>query len=144
MKKGLNAYHSVGIKSQVSAADPHRIIQMLMQGALDRIAQAKGCIERKEYAAKSVHVSKAIAILNALRESLKPVDGAEELSTNLNDLYVFVMDQIQNANVSNEVQPLKDSSDILVTIKEGWDAIPEAAKEEAYMKQSQVHAAQGF
>ena len=40
----LGAYQSVAAHGGVAAADPHRLIVMLMDGALERIAQARGCI----------------------------------------------------------------------------------------------------
>ena len=132
MKKGLNAYKQVGIKDQIATADPQRIIQMLMQGALDRMAQAKGAIERKDFADKSQHISKAMAIVHALRDSVKPVDGAEEVSGNLVSLYEFISEQLQQANADNQVKPLVDASSILSTIKEGWDSIPPAEKEKVF------------
>ncbi|MBT42783.1 MAG: flagellar export chaperone FliS [Idiomarina sp.] len=132
MKKGLNAYKQVGIKDQIATADPHRIIQMLMQGALDRMAQAKGAIERKDFADKSQHISKAMAIVHALRDSVKPVDGAEEVSGNLVSLYEFITEQLQQANADNQTQPLVDASSVLATIKEGWDSIPAEEKEKVF------------
>lgn len=132
MKKGLNAYKQVGIKDQIATADPHRIIQMLMQGALDRMAQAKGAIERKNFAEKSQHISKAMAIVNALRDSVKPVEGAEEVSGNLVALYDFIAEQLQAATLKNATQPISDAYSILATIKEGWDSIPVEEKEKVF------------
>ena len=43
----MKQYQQVGVQAQVNDADPHRLIQMLMQGGLDRIAQAKGAMERR-------------------------------------------------------------------------------------------------
>ncbi|MBO6754550.1 MAG: flagellar protein FliS [Spongiibacter sp.] len=47
------AYASVGTQTQVDAASPHRLIQLLMDGALDRIAVARGQMQRREIAQKS-------------------------------------------------------------------------------------------
>ena len=44
----LRQYQKVGAHAQTSEASPHRLVQMLMEGGLDRIAQAKGAIERKD------------------------------------------------------------------------------------------------
>ena len=46
----MKQYQQVGVQAQVNDADPHRLIQMLMQGGLDRIAQAKGAMEREAFA----------------------------------------------------------------------------------------------
>ena len=45
--KGINAYKKGNIKQDVATADPHKLTLMLLQGALDRIAYAKGATERK-------------------------------------------------------------------------------------------------
>ena len=46
--KGINAYRKGNLKQDVANADPHKLTLMLLQGALDRIAYAKGAMERKE------------------------------------------------------------------------------------------------
>lgn len=38
----LRQYQKIGSQAQTSEASPHRLVQMLMEGGLDRIAQAKG------------------------------------------------------------------------------------------------------
>ena len=51
---GINAYKKGSLKQDVATADPHRLTLMLMQGALDRMAYAKGCMERKDLASSIV------------------------------------------------------------------------------------------
>ena len=46
--KGINAYKKGNLKQDVANADPHKLTLMLLQGALDRIAYAKGAMERRE------------------------------------------------------------------------------------------------
>lgn len=38
MRGSLQAYKKVSIDSQLSAASPHKVIQMLMAGAIERFA----------------------------------------------------------------------------------------------------------
>ena len=59
MSYGIKAYKSVGVKNDLAVADPHRVIQLLMQGSLESMATAKGAIERKDFVTKSKSVSKA-------------------------------------------------------------------------------------
>ena len=42
--KGIQAYKKGNLKQELSSADPHKITLMLMQGALERMARAKGSI----------------------------------------------------------------------------------------------------
>ena len=53
MSYGIKAYKSVGVKNDLAVADPHRVIQLLMQGSLESMALAKGAIERKDFVVKS-------------------------------------------------------------------------------------------
>lgn len=40
--RALRQYQKVNSHAQISEATPHRLVQMLMEGGLDRMAQAKG------------------------------------------------------------------------------------------------------
>ena len=44
----LAAYQSVSVHGGVANADPHAMVLMLMDAASERIATARGCIERGE------------------------------------------------------------------------------------------------
>ncbi|WP_404398606.1 flagellar export chaperone FliS [Idiomarina loihiensis] len=138
--KGLNAYKQVGIRDQLGTADPYEVIQMLMQGGIDRMVMAKSAIEHSDYSAKSEHISRAIAIVNALNDSLKPVDGGEEVTNNLASLYGFIIESLSEASVENSVNKVNDCQQILATIKEGWDAIPRNVRESTLNSRSAVMA----
>ena len=60
----LRQYQKVNGVAQTSEASPHRLVQMLMQGGLDRIAQAKGAIARNDLAQKGILIGKAIDMVN--------------------------------------------------------------------------------
>ena len=62
-------YSSVKVHSGVETASPHRLIQMLFEGALERIAQAKGAMKQKQIARKGELIGKAIAIVGGLQGS---------------------------------------------------------------------------
>ena len=40
--RNLKAYKTTSLDAEMAVADPHRVIQMLMQGLLERLAQAMG------------------------------------------------------------------------------------------------------
>lgn len=123
MSYGIKAYKSVGIKDDLAVADPHRIIQLLMQGSLENMAKAKGAMERKDFAEKSRTISKAMSIISALQHSLD-MDVGGEVSQNLWSLYDFMVNHLMQA--SRETNPAKvdDVIEIMIKIKSGWDAIP--------------------
>lgn len=131
MSYGIKAYKSVGVKDDLAVADPHRVIQLLMQGALENMAKAKGAIQRKDFALKSQTLSKSIAIFSALRGSLDMQAGGE-ISENLNDLYDFMINHLTLASREISPEKIQDVMDIMLTIKSAWDQISVADREKGY------------
>lgn len=128
MSYGIKAYKSVGIKDDLAVADPHRIIQLLMQGSLENMAKAKGAMERKDFAEKSRTVSKAMSIISALQHSLDMAAGGE-VSENLWSLYDFMVNHLMHASRENNSAKVDDVIEIMIKIKSGWDAIPVADRQ---------------
>ncbi|KZN18831.1 MULTISPECIES: flagellar export chaperone FliS [Pseudomonas] len=118
----LRQYQKIGAQAQTSEASPHRLVQMLMEGALDRIAQAKGAMERKDIANKGVLIGKAIGIIGGLREGLDLEKQAESVSE-LDSLYAYMMKRLAEANLRTDPKILDEVADLLRTVKDGWDAI---------------------
>ncbi|MBX7272442.1 flagellar export chaperone FliS [Stutzerimonas chloritidismutans] len=118
----MRQYQQVGVKAQITEADPHRLIQMLMQGGLDRIAQAKGAMEREAYAEKGVLIGKAISIIGGLRDALDQ-DVGGELAANLDRLYEYMTMRLFEASRHNDVDKLNEVGKLLGEIKLAWDQI---------------------
>ncbi|BBP60827.1 flagellar export chaperone FliS [Pseudomonas sp. St316] len=118
----LRQYQKIGAQAQTSEASPHRLVQMLMEGGLDRIAQAKGAMERKDIANRGILISKAIGIVGGLREGLDLENQAESVAE-LDALYAYMMKRLAEANVKADPKILDEVADLLRTVKEGWDAI---------------------
>ncbi|MBC3949040.1 MULTISPECIES: flagellar export chaperone FliS [Pseudomonas] len=118
----LRQYQKVNSHAQASEATPHRLVQMLMEAGLDRIAQAKGAIGRKDIASKGVLIGKAIEIVGGLREGLDMENSADTL-TRVDNLYVYMMKRLAEANIKSDPKILDEVGGLLGTVKEGWDAI---------------------
>ncbi|WJG10566.1 flagellar export chaperone FliS [Aliiglaciecola sp. LCG003] len=138
--KGINAYKKGSLKQDVANADPHKITLMLMQGALDRMAYGKGCIERKDYEGKSEHLSRVSSILMNLRDTLD-MSIESEVSQNLYDLYDYMIQRITDANIQNDLNIMDEVINLLLPIKTAWANIPEDAKQQAYEAQRQKRQA---
>ncbi len=131
----ISSYQKVGVESAVTAADPHKLISMLYQGALLAIANAKNSIARKDISAKGKAISHAIAIIDdGLNASLdKNVGG--ELAHNLSSLYDYMGSRLLTANIKNDVAALDEVANLLTDLKSAWDgirptAVPSAATSE--------------
>ena len=121
-KSALSFYKQVNSQTGVVDADPHRLIQLLLDGALDRIAQAKGALIAGDTPAMGEALGKAIGILSGLQGSLDLERGGE-IAANLNRLYDYM--SIRLLDVHREKQPasLDEVVALLSSIKSGWDGI---------------------
>jgi flagellar protein FliS len=99
---------------------------MLMQGCLQRIAEAKGAMRRKDVPAKGVAIGKAIDIVAGLQGSLN-MEVASELPRQLDALYDYMQRRLLEANLKNNEAALDEVADLMRKIKEGWDGIEKAA-----------------
>ena len=118
----LRQYQKVNGVAQTSEASPHRLVQMLMQGGLDRMAQAKGAIARNDIAQKGILIGKAIDIIGGLREGLDLENHGESLAE-LDSLYTYMSRRLVEANVKSDPTIIDEVARLLITVKEGWDAI---------------------
>lgn len=126
VRNALDQYSRNAVQTGVESASPHRLIQMLMEGALGKIAAAKGNMERGNIQAKGDQIGSAIAILDGLKSSLDKERGGE-IAQNLEDLYVYMERRLIEAHSHNDTAILDEVSDLLRQIKEAWDAIGDQA-----------------
>ena len=125
-QSAVKEYAAVGTQTGVVEATPHRLIQMLLDGALDKIASAKGFMQRKQIAEKGQYISSAGSIVLGLRDSLD-MEAGGEMAANLCNLYNYMFKRLMEAHVTNDAAILDEVSSLLQEIKRGWDAIPEEA-----------------
>ncbi|MEZ5529431.1 MAG: flagellar export chaperone FliS [Porticoccaceae bacterium] len=119
----LNQYKSVSVQSSMADATPHHLICKLLDGAMDRLAAAKGAIERNEVARKGELLGSAIAIIDGLRASLDYEQGAE-IAANLGALYDYMERRLVEANAASDVSIVEEIAGLLKEIRAGWDSLP--------------------
>ncbi len=119
---GIAQYKQVGVHTAIEGASPYRLIQLLLEGALDRVAAAKGHIERGEVDMKGVMITKALEIIGGLRASLNMEVGGE-IASNLHALYEYMERRLVEANTQNDGEALDEVTRLLQQIKSGWDGI---------------------
>ncbi|MGO2767516.1 flagellar export chaperone FliS [Pseudomonas taetrolens] len=122
--RALRQYQKVNSHAQISEASPHRLIQMLMEGGLDRMAQAKGAMSRGDVAQKALLITKAIDIITGLRQGLdeEKTDDKAALQQ-LDSLYEYMAVRLTLANAQNDPEIIDEVARLLITVKSGWDAI---------------------
>lgn len=101
---------------------PEGLIGMLFEGAMERLALARGHMERGEIAPKGEQIGRVIDILHGLRESLN-LEAGGELAQNLENLYAYMQRCLLEANLKNDVELLNQVGALLQTLREAWDAV---------------------
>jgi len=126
--KGAKEYSQVSLQTEVMEADPHKLIQLLLEGALTRLAMAKNCMEQKDIEGRNEKIGRAIDIICALQESLDHEQGGE-ISTNLERLYDYMTRRLFDANRLNDVDMVNEVMGLLLEVKSGWEGIRDSYEE---------------
>jgi flagellar protein FliS len=119
---GINSYRSMTAYGGLAEASPHRVVQMMLEAVMSRVAEATGHLERGEIPAKGEKIGKALGIIEALMLGLDTQRGGE-IATNLERLYDYMSRTLLKANLENRVDLLKEVSSLLREVKLGWDGI---------------------
>lgn len=122
------AYSKVGIETGVDAADPHKLVLMLFDGAMLAVASASLHMQRNETAKKGEAISKAINIvMNGLKASLDMGAGGD-LAMKLAALYDYMGNRLLHGNANNQPAALDEVSHLLAELKGAWEQIGDDAK----------------
>jgi flagellar protein FliS len=118
----LAAYQSVSAHGAVAGADPHRLVLMLMDGIMERMAVARACIGRGDIARKAKLLHSCVTLLEELRGSLNIARGGE-LARNLSELYDYMSRQLIRANADSNIEYIKEVTSLLGEVRQAWVAI---------------------
>jgi flagellar protein FliS len=122
MSAGIRAYRAAGAHGRVEGADPHRLVQLMFEALLDRLALARGPMERGRTGPKGEALSRAIALFEALSASLDLERGGD-IAVNLRALYDYSMRRLLDANLRNDTAALDEVAGLVREVKSAWDAI---------------------
>lgn len=124
---GAAAYRQMATRGGIEDASPHRLIAMLLDGAVARLSHAKGLIERGEIAEKGRVLSQTIDIVGELNGSLDHARGPD-IAGKLAALYDYMGRRLLHANASNDTAAIDEVASLFREIREGWSAVdPESA-----------------
>ena len=118
----LAAYSNASTHGGVAAADPHKLVVMLMDGALERISIARGCLSRGDIGEKAKVLNRAVSIIGELRGSLDMSKGGA-IANNLGELYDYMCRRLLTASSENRSDVLDEVSTLLHEIRGAWLAI---------------------
>ena len=125
-KTGYHKYKQTSIET----AGREKILLMLYEGAIKFTKKAILAAEQKNIAERATNICRAYDIILELNNTLDHKVGGE-LARNLEQLYMFLTDQLSKANLEQSAEPLKVVLRILETLYDGWaQAVEQLRKQE--------------
>lgn len=121
-RSSLAAYQSTAVHGGVAAADPHGLVLMLLDAAVERLTTARGCIAHGETVRKAKLLHGCVMLITELRGSLNMAQGGP-LAQNLSDLYAYMIQQLLRANVASDATLVSEVLGLLGDIRCGWAGI---------------------
>ncbi len=128
MKSAAQKYKQTSVQS----ASKEKILLMLYEGCIRFIKQAIVAIDKKDIADRGMNIGRAFDIINELNNTLNH-DVGGDIAANLEQLYMFISEQLTKANASGQKQPLEESLKVLETLYAGWVEAIEKIKREDHL-----------
>lgn len=130
-KTAAASYRNLDVQTMVDGADPHRLVEMLYDGAVVQVAKARHALARRDIAVKCEATTRAIRIID---EGLKAALDARagEVARNLDALYDYLTRTLVNANHKNDDGLYAEVEKLLGELRGAWrDIGPKVRKETA-------------
>jgi len=121
-KKAIHNYKAITLDAAVEYASPYELTKMLFSGALKSLTLVPMLYEKKDFELASKELSRSMAIINGLRDSLDLSQG--ELAENLYELYSYMIRTLGKSIKANDSSKVIEVKDLLSQIDEAWAAIP--------------------
>lgn len=125
---GAQLYRKVGVDSGVAASDPHRLVLMLFDGALEGVKLARSHLAAGRIADKGRALGKAVRIVEeGLKASLDRRAGGA-LALQLAQLYDYASLRLLQANLRNDRAALDEVEKLLGELRTAWARIDQEAQ----------------
>jgi flagellar protein FliS len=118
-----NAYARVGIETSVNAASAHKLIELLFNGFMDAVTQARGAMRARQIEAKGKAIGRATGIVEDGLKGALNMEAGGKLAEDLDALYGYVALRLTQANLRNDETALDECVRLIDPLREAWIAI---------------------
>ena len=126
MKNGYQQYK----KTSIESASREKLLLLMYEGAIKYVKRSQVAIDKGDIAERGSNIGRAFDIVIELNNTLDHKVGGE-VASSLEQLYMFITDQLTQANATGKREHLGHALKVLTTLHEGWvQAIEKLKKEE--------------
>lgn len=116
--RGATAYRQVEAVSR----SPLELVVMLYDGALARLTEADAAAVRGDLRARGIAVSKALAIVTSLQETLNVTAGGA-VAAELDRLYTYSSERLLDVTLKQDVSGIQEVRRLLAQLRDAWHQI---------------------
>lgn len=120
---GHQQYKATAIQS----ASKEKLLLMLYEGAIKFTKKAMIAAEAGKVSDRAANIGRAYDIVLELNNTLDHKVGGK-IAADLEQLYMFITEQLTKANISGDPEPLKSVLKLLETLYDGWTKAVEKLK----------------
>lgn len=117
----------------IETASKEKLLLMLYEGAIKFTKIAIVAAEKKQVAERATNICKVYDIVLELNNTLDHKIGGQ-LAAQLEQLYMFLTDQLSKANLTGDPEPLRAVLKILETLYDGWKQAVDQLKKQDQLK----------
>lgn len=114
-----NIYTHVMVNTSTTPLD---LIILLYDGAVENLHKAIFYMNQNDVSLKIHYISKAMAIIEELLESLE-LEAGGEIAMNLRNLYIFMLRELTLANARNDTARVEYIKRLLKDLRTAWREI---------------------
>ena len=113
--RGIQAYQQV----QAQSRSPLELVVMLYDGALTNLAQARAADSRGDVRQRGTAISKTLAIVGALQETLD-LEGGGSVAAELDRLYDYVTRRLLDVTIKRDAAAIDEVRKLLTGVRDAW------------------------
>lgn len=131
----INNPYKVYQQNSVTQSSPGELTLMLYNGILKFLNQAKKGIETKDIELKNTNIQKAQTII---RELMITLDMSVPVSENMMALYEYMLHQLVQANIQNNVEVIDEVMHLTIEFRDTWKQVIQLNRQKQYSQTGEV------
>jgi flagellar protein FliS len=120
--RGIDTYR----RTNVHTRSPLELVVMLYDGLLQSLGEARDAMARKDVGARTIAISRALAILTELQGTLNMKEGGA-IAEELDRLYAFAISRLVDVTTKRDASAIDEIVRVLTPLRDGWSQIAQQA-----------------